>query len=142
MGVRNDNVASFVSANLEYGPQATDAAGRGLTKPFAAEEARVEGYASTVNVSVTTLVAAAGAGIRNYITDVWIANTGGSATLVTFKSGGGASVLGYTIAPAGGGSNLQGLQTPIRTGANETFDFQATTGTSVLYATVKGYKAP
>lgn len=142
LGVRNDAVASFVGANLDYGPIATDAAGRTLMRPFAAEESRVEGYSSTVNVSVTTLVAAAGAGLRNYITDVMIANTGATTTLVTFKSGGGASILGYTIAPTGGGSNMIGFATPIRTGVNQTFDFQATSASSILYATVKGFKAP
>lgn len=140
-GHRNDTVASFLGGDLSWRPIATDSAGRTLIRPFAAEESRVEGYGSTVNVSQTTLVAAAGAGLRNYITDLWFANTGAAATLVTLKDGGG-SILGYTIAPAGSGSNLPGLQTPIRTGANVTFDFQATTGTSVLYATVKGFKAP
>lgn len=142
MGVRNDTVASFTSANLDYGPVATDNAGRTLTKPFAGEEARVEGYITLTNTSVTTLVAAAGTGLKNYITDVWIANTGSVTTLVTFSSGGGSSVLGYTIAPAGGGSNLVGLATPIRTLANETFGIQAGSPTSILYATVKGFKAP
>lgn len=141
-GHRNDAIASYLGADLSWRPIATDSAGRTLTKPFSAEESRVEGYASTVNVSVTTLVAAAGAGLRNYITDVWIANTGAATTLVTFRSGGGTSVLGYTIAPTVGGSNLPGLVTPMRTLANETFDFQASTGTSVLYATVKGFRAP
>lgn len=141
LGVRNDAVASFVSANREYGPYATDSAGRTLNKPFAAEEARVEGYASIVSTSVTTLVAAAGAGLRNYITDIQLANTGASGTLVTFRSGGGTSILGYSIAPTGGGSNIT-FQTPMRTLANETFDIQPSTATSVLYATVKGFKAP
>lgn len=141
-GHRNDTVASYLGADLSWRPITTDSAGRMVTKPFSPEESRVEGYASTVNVSVTTLVAAAGAGLRNYITDVWLANTGAATTLVTFRSGGGTSVLGYTIAPTASGSNLPGLVTPMRTLANETFDFQATTGTSVLYATVKGFRAP
>ena len=140
--MRNDAVASFLGADLTERPVAVDSAGRILTKPFAAEESRVEGYASTVNVSVTTLIAAAGAGLRNYITDIFIANTGAATTLVTFRSGGGTSILGYTIAPTVSGSNLPGLVTPIRTLANETFDFQATTATSVLFVTVKGFKAP
>lgn len=141
LGVRNDAVASFTSANLEYIPLGTDSAGRTLTKPFAAEESRVEGYNSVVSTSVTTLVAAAGTGLRNYITDIQISNTGATTTLITFRSGGGTSVLGYTIAPTGGGSNIT-LQTPMRTLANETFDFQPTTASSILFATVKGYKAP
>ena len=141
-GHRNDAIASFLGGNLTWNPLATDSAGRLITKPFSPEQSRIEGYASTVNVSVTTLVAAAGAGLRNYITDVWLANTGAATTLVTFRSGGGTSVLGYTIAPTASGSNLPGLVTPMRTLANETFDFQASTGTSVLYATVKGFIAP
>lgn len=140
-GHRNDNVSSFLGGNLSWNPVGTDSAGRPITKPFAPEESRIEGYGSTVNTSQTTLVAAAGAGLRNYITDLWFFNTGAAATLITLKDGAG-SVLGYTGAPAGSGSNLPGLQTPIRTGANATFDFQATTGTSVLFATVKGFKAP
>lgn len=141
LGVRNDAVASFASADLDYTPHALDSAGRGIVKLYAPEESRVEGYNSVVSGSVTTLVAAAGTGLKNYITDIMIANTGSVATLVTFKDG-AASILGYTIAPAGGGSNIVGMAIPMRTGANATFDFQAATSSSVLYATVKGYKAP
>lgn len=140
--LRNDNVASALGGNLTYTPQASDSAGRALTKPFAPEEARIEGYNSVVSTSVTTLVAAAGAGLRNYITDIILVNTGATTTLVTFRSGGGTSVLGYGIAPTGGGSNMTGFATPIRTLANETFDFQATSASSILFCTVKGYKAP
>jgi hypothetical protein len=113
-----------------------------LIRPYSAEESRIEGYASTVNLNANSIIAAAGAGLRNYITDIWVANTGAANTLVTFLSGGGLSVLGYTIAPTVSGSNLPGLVTPIRTGVDETFDFRAATGTSVLYITAKGFKAP
>lgn len=142
LGVRNDTVASFVGTNLDYTPFAVDSAGRILTNQFAPEEARVEGYNSVVSTSVTNLVPAAGAGLRNYITDIMIANTGATAALITFRSGGGASILGYTIAPAGGGSNMMNFATPMRTLANQTFDFQPATASSVIYATVKGFKAP
>ena len=142
MGVRNDTVASFAGANGEYNPFGHDSAGRVLGKPFAPEEARVEGYNSVVSTSVTTLVAAAGAGLRNYITDVILANTGATTTLVTFRSGGGTSVVGYGIAPAGGGSNMINFAMPMRTLTNETFDFQATSASSILFAKVSGFKAP
>ena len=141
-GHRNDAVASYLGGNLTWNPISTDSAGRTLVRPYAAEAARVEGYASTVNINANSIIAAAGTGLRNYITDVWVANTGAAATLVTFLSGGGLSVLGYTIAPAGGGSNLPGLVTPMRTDVAATFDFRAATGTSVLYITAKGFTAP
>jgi len=142
LGVRNDAVASFTGSNGEYNPFAHDSAGRVLNKPFAAEEARIEGYNSVVSTSVTTLIAAAGTGLKNYITDIVLVNTGATTTLVTFRSGGGTSVLGYGIAPSGGGSNMIGFATPMRTLANETFDFQATSSSSILFAKVSGFKAP
>ncbi len=130
-----------MGADGTYGEAARDSAGRTVVKPFSPEESRVEGYHSVVSTSVTTLVAAAGAGLRNYITDIIIANSGAVTTAITFKDGLG-SILGYTIAPAGGGSNLIGFNTPIRTGANASFDFQPTAASSIIYATVKGFKAP
>ena len=142
LAVRNDAIASFVSANLEYTPRAVDSAGRDITKPFAPEESRVEGVASVVHTSVTTLIAAAGAGLRNYITDIFLSNGGSVATTVTFRSQGGTSILGNAIVPAGGGNNIIGLQIPMRTPANESFDFQASNQVSVLYANVFGFKAP
>ncbi len=140
-GHRNDAVASYLGGDLSWRPIATDSAGRPLTKPFAAEESRVEGYVTLTSTSLTTLVAAAGAGLRNYITDLWFANTGATTTLITFSDS-AASILGYTVAPTASGSNLPGLFTPIRTGANASFNIQAGSNTSTLYATVKGFKAP
>ena len=140
-GHRNDAVASYLGADLSWRPIATDSAGRILARPFAPEESRIEGYVALTSTSLTTLVAAAGAGLRNYITDLWFANTGATTTLVTLSDS-AASILGYTIAPTVSGSNLPGLVTPIRTGANASFNIQAGSNTSTLYATVKGFRAP
>lgn len=140
-GHRNDAIASYLGGDLSYRPIATDSAGRILARPHAPEEARIEGYVTLTSTSLTTLVAAAGAGLRNYITDAWFANTGATTTLVTFSDSAG-SILGYTIAPTVSGSNLPGLVTPIRTGANASFNIQAGSNTSTLYATVKGFRAP
>jgi hypothetical protein len=138
---RNDTVASFLGADLATRPMMSDSAGRAVIKPFAPEQSRIEGTISLTNTSITTVIAAAGAGLRNYITDFWLANSGSVTTLVTFKDGAG-SVLGYSIAPATSGSNSPGIAMPIRTGANATFDIQATQPTSTLYGTFTGFKAP
>src|SRR3990167_2573606 len=66
-GHRNDAVASYLGGDLSWRPIATDSAGRTLMRPFAAEESRIEGYIALTSTSLTTLVAAAGAGLRNYI---------------------------------------------------------------------------
>lgn len=137
---RNDTVASFLGADLTWRPYATDSAGRTLIKPFSADESRLDTTSSTVSTSVTALFNSV-VGLRSYVTDIMVANTGASATLITFKDG-STSVLGYTIAPAGGGSNINGMAFPMRTAPAQDFTYTVATATSVLYITAKGYKAP
>jgi hypothetical protein len=140
LGIRNDTVASLVGTDLDYTGWATDSAGRHLIKPFAADEVRLDTVSSVVSTSVTALFSSV-TGLRNYVTDIFVANTGSVATLVTFKDG-STSVLGFTIAPAGGGSNLVGMNFPMRTAPAQDFTYTAATSSSVLYVTAKGYKAP
>jgi len=145
LAVRNDAVASFVGANLEYAPTAVDSAGRTLIKPFAAGESSLIAHTSLVSAGTTAsvqLFAAAGAGLKNYVTDFFVSNTGATTTLVIFGDGDG-SVLGRTIAPTGGGSNAPGLSTPlVNVRANTPFNVQLGSSSSVVYLTVLGYKAP
>lgn len=140
LGLRNDTVSSVVNADLDYTVFAADSAGRHLIKPFSADESRLDTATSVVSSSVTSLFPSV-VGLRNYVTDIMIANTGSVATLVTFKDG-STSILGFTIAPAGGGSNINGMAFPLRTAPAQDFTFTATTPSSVLYVTAKGYKAP
>lgn len=140
LGIRNDTVASLVGTDLDYTGWSTDSAGRHLMKPFSADEARLDTVSSTVSTSVTALFNSV-AGLRLYVTDVMIANTGSVATLITFKDG-STSILGYTIAPAGGGSNINGMAFPMRTAPGQDFAYVNATASSVLYVTAKGYRAP
>ena len=141
LGVRNDGVASFASANLDYTPMGVDSAGRGIIKPFAPEEARIQSVISAT-AGTTSLLAAGGAGLRTYITDAFITNTSSTATIVSFIDGDN-SVMGRTIAPATGGSNMVGLATPMRTGGfNHIIQVQMVPITSTLGVTALGFKAP
>lgn len=143
--VRNDTVASIVNADKQYGQFTIDSAGRQLIKPYAATEASIYAHASVVNggdSGSVLVLSGAGTGLRNYITDWNISNTGSVATLITFTEGGG-SVLGRTIAPAGGGSNNPGAMMPMaNVVANQPFNMVTATASSVVYVTVRGYKAP
>lgn len=141
-GVRNDTVASLVNANSDYGAFSQDSAGRQLTKPFAAEEAVLRGNGSVNGAASIQLLAAGGTGLKTYLTDVTIANTGATTTLVNFTDG-DASIIGRTMAPSGGGSNLIGLTVPIVTmKTNTPINMVAVTATSVLYGSAQGFKAP
>lgn len=139
--LRNDTVASALGVDLTFRPMASDSAGRVITKPYAPTEALVQGVGSTVNIAKASLLAVSGAGLRNYVTDILVANTGSVATLVSFTDSDG-SVIGRTIAPATSGSNIR-LGTPMRTGSlNSQVEFTAQTASSVLHVTAFGYKAP
>lgn len=140
-GHRNDTVASYLGGNLSWNPLATDSAGRVVTQPFAPEESKVRGDASIVSVGSVQVLAAAGAGLRNYVTDFFISNTGATTTLVEFTDG-DASVIGKTIAPTASGSNAPGLATPMRTSPNKVVNVKISSATSVLHAWVGGFKAP
>lgn len=141
LGVRNDTLASTVSADKDYTAFGLDSAGRILTKPFVSDDGTIINFtSSTVSTSVM-LIKASAIGKKNYVTDFWISNTGALTTLITFQDG-STSVLGYTIAPAGGGSNAQGIHVPFKTATSQDLALKPGTGTSILYVTVQGYQAP
>ncbi len=143
--LRNDTVASALGVDLTYRTLMGDSAGRVVIKPFAPNESSIWGSNSTNNagdVASVMAIPAAGAGLRNYITDIMIANTGSVATLITFTEG-GASVLGRTIAPATGGSNIIHMASPMRNQtANQPINVVVGTASSTVYFTLTGHKAP
>lgn len=141
LGVRNDTVSSVVSADKDYSSFTVDSAGRTVNKPFAPEESAIRGVASVLGATSVLTIAAAGTGLKNYITDVWLANSGGATTLVTFTDS-DASVLGKAIVPASGGNNLVGLNVPMVTSLNKGFLAVSGSATSILSITAHGYKAP
>lgn len=142
LGIRNDTIASVVGADKDYTTFAMDSAGRLLVKPFAPEESRLSAVSSVVSSSITSLFPAAGAGLRNYLTDLMVTNSGATTALITFTDG-DASVIGRTIAPSTGGSNAVGMATPMRTGGfNQAISYQPSASSSIIGVTAYGYKAP
>lgn len=92
---------------------------------------------SVVSTSVT-LIAASVSGQRSHITDFWVANSGASNTVVTWRDG-STSILGYTIAPTGSGSNSPGINTTLQTAPSQDLAFQVSPASSIVYVTVNGY---
>lgn len=100
----------------------------------------ITGHGSIVGAGSVQLFSAT-SNLRNYVTAFLVSNTGASTTLVTFTDG-DASVIGKTIAPAGGGSNAPALATPMIPSVNKVVNAVAATATSVLHVWVGGYRAP
>lgn len=106
LGVRNDTLASVTSADLDYGAMSIGPSGEVITSNSPLTK-WVQGTADFRNGNAgasIVVVAAQGTSLFTYITSVQIANMGSASVLVTLASAG--TTLGYTIAPAGGGSNI------------------------------------
>lgn len=138
--VRNDTVSSITSNDTDYSPHVVDAVGRTIIKPFAGEEATIISYTGSVVSASVTLIQASAIGKKSYMTDFWAVNTGSVAQLLTFQDG-STSVLGFTIVPAGGGSNSPGINIPIKTANAQDLAYKITGTSSTIYLTVKGYQA-
>lgn len=98
----------------------------------------VRGSASATGTADTSVIAAAGVGVKNYITSIHVANTGTSTSLITLKDGSGGSTLLTTVAPALGGSNIT-LPIPIATSANTALFFACGSSSTTIYITAVGY---
>lgn len=138
-GFRNDTIASTVGVDLTSRLIATDSTGRTVTKPFSPEESTIRGNTSTVSTGVTSLIAAPGAGLKNYVTEFMISNMGSVATLVRFSDEDNAT-LAKTIAPPFGGSNKT-LSVAIVGPVNHGINITASPAVSILHAWAAGYKA-
>ena len=131
LGVRNDALSSITSADLDYSPHAVGPTGETIVAiaPFT-KGIQGTGDLRVVQGASVTVIAAQGASIYSYIRAAQLANMGSASVLVTF-AGGLGSVLSYSIAPAGGGSNIK-FDPWLKTGANSAFTASISGVASVL----------
>lgn len=139
LGVRNDTLASVTSADLDYSPMTVGPAGENIVAN-APLTRWVQGRASLLNGAswgvLQPVIAAQGSSVFTYVTGVQVANFSGSSVLVSF-TGGQDSVIGYTIAPAGGGSNII-YPNALKTNANAAFG-ASVSGTSSVFVSAQGF---
>lgn len=137
MGARNDTLASVTSADGDYSSHVVGPSGE-LIAENAPLTKWVQGTADfrQGNAGASIIViASGGSSVFTYITGVQVANLGSASVLVTLASGG--STLGYTIAPAGGGSNIY-YENALKTPGN--FGFAASTsGIASVLVSAQGF---
>lgn len=139
MGARNDTLASVTSADGDYSSHVVGPAGE-LIAENAPLTKWVSGTASMLGgvplTSSVTVIPAQGSSVFTYITSAQVANLGSASVLVGFY-GGTSSLIAYTIAPAGGGSNLY-FQNGIKTNANSAFA-ASVSGTASVFLSAQGF---
>lgn len=110
----------------------------GALPVFAPLTARVQGVADlrVVQGASVAAIAAQGAGVRTYINHVQVVNFGPSSVLVVIADN-TTSILGWTIAPAGGGSNYDCFYRPA---ANSPIT-ASINGTASVLVSLQGFTA-
>lgn len=139
MGARNDTLSSITSADGDYSSHVVGPSG----ELIAANAPLTKWISGTADLRVVLggsvqVLAAQGTSVFTYITGVQIANMGPSSVLVTL-AGGLGSILGYSIAPAGGGSNIL-YPNALKTGENSKFT-ASISGTSSVLVSAQGFSA-
>lgn len=139
LGVRNDLMASVTGADGDYSQLAVGPVGETIS----ANAPLTKWIRGTADLRVVLgasvqAIAPQGASVFTYITGIQVANMGSASVLVTF-TGGLGSILGYTIAPAGGGSNIL-YPNALKTGENSGFS-ASISGTASVIVSAQGFTA-
>lgn len=100
----------------------------------------VTGVAAITDGSSTSVIAAAGSGVKVYITEVIIANSSATAVTVDLRDGTAGSVKATFMAPAGGGAHKT-LSVPIPFSANTAVAADPSASASTVTITLVGFKS-
>lgn len=103
-------------------------------------------WAFAIAAAVTTAVsstvkAAAGAGIKNYLTSMQLTNSGATGTEVRLKSSAGGTVIWRDFMPPGAKSNVN-LTDPLASNANAVLELEVVTAGAAIWANAQGYTGP
>lgn len=138
LGVRNDTMSSVSAADVRFAPIAVGPIGETLVANAPITK-WIQGITSVFTGTSVQAIAPQGSSIFTYITALQIANESANNVRVTFTGGLGliSSVLGYTVAPANGGSNIY-FPNGLKTGQNSGFSASISAVASV-YISAQGF---
>lgn len=111
-----------------------------ITRPHCNLEDIVTGQAAITDGSSTSVISAAGSGVKIYITEVIIANSSSTNVTVDLRDGTAGSVKGTFSAPANGGSHKT-LSTPLPFSANTAIAADPSAAASTVTITLIGFKS-
>jgi hypothetical protein len=111
--------------------------GKTVTSPYAIDDVWTNGSASSTDTSAHQLIAAAAAGVKNYVTGLQCTNSSATDSDITLNN----STSWSTTLKAGAGTNVV-FATPISTAAATALNFTMGTGVSTVKCNAQGYQAP
>lgn len=119
-----------------------DLSGVLITRPYANPEDTISTtpLALTATTTATSLIAAAGAGIRNYLTTLECSNTSATNTTIDIRDGTAGAVLWTVSCPANGGG-VRTFAIPLRGSANTALAAQSSVSVSTVTVSAIGFKS-
>ena len=134
---RTSDVAAV--ANDDTTDLITDAVGKQVVLPYALPETFIRGVTAAITTTAnTSVIAAQGAGVRIYVTQILVTNeSSGIGTVVEIKDGTTVMYRGFA-AKAGGGFSLT-FPVPLRLTANTALQAANITTGSSTYVSASGY---
>lgn len=135
LGVRNDTLSSVTSTDADYTQHTVGPAGETIiaNAPYTKW---VQGSTSIFGATSVAVLAAQGASIFTYITGLQVTNASANNVYVTLGTGSN-SILGYTVAPANGGSNIY-FPNALKTTQNGTFT-ASINGVASVFLSAQGF---
>lgn len=135
LGVRNDTLSSVTSTDGDYTQHTVGPAGETIiaNAPYTKW---IQGNTSIFGATSVAVLAAQGASIFTYITGLQVTNASANNVYVTLGTGSN-SILGYTVAPANGGSNIY-FPNALKTTQNGTFT-ASINGVASIFLSAQGF---
>jgi hypothetical protein len=112
-----------------------------ITRPYCNLEDGVEGYAAITDGSSTSIIAAQGAGIKVYITDVIISNSSSTACEVDLRDGAAGSVKTTLPVPASKSGVVKSFLKPMAFSANTAVCADPDAALTSIKVTLLGFKS-
>lgn len=112
-----------------------------IVRPHCNLEDIVSGILANTDGSSTAVIAAQGAGIKVYITDVIIANTSATAVTVDLRDGAAGSVKATFPVPANTSGTVKSLGVPLPFSANTAVCMDGSAAASTVTCTLIGFKS-
>lgn len=140
---RGVSAAYTAVANGDCADFITTLQGVQIVRPWQIPELEWAYAAAAGGVTNTTdvvLAAAAGAGLRRYLTSMQLANASSTATEVVVKDGSTVIWRGYL--PANAPMSEIAFKNPLKTTANTALNFACATTGAAVYVNAQGYIAP
>ncbi len=138
VNVRNDTMSSITAGDSRFSGNAVGPIGETIIANSPITK-WVQGIASVFTGASVQAIAPQGSSIFTYITALQITNASANNVWITLTGGLGgiSSTLGYTVAPANGGSNIY-FPNGLKTGANSGFS-ASISGVASVFLSAQGF---